>query len=98
MRISILSVPEASLVLRRVPEHLTRFCASLGLGLSGAALVWGVAIYALLPSGLGAALLGSISMAARRLLPPITLAVARQLPFRRLRPVGCARWEPHAGA
>jgi len=76
MGISIVAVPEASRLLKTAPEHLVRFCLRLGLGLAIGAATWGVVVYVLLPHGLGEALLHSIWVAARALLPPVAIAVS----------------------
>jgi O-antigen/teichoic acid export membrane protein len=76
MGISIVTVPEASFVLRRAPTRLARFCLRLGLALAVGATIWGVTIFMLLPAGLGAALLGPTWVPARVLLPPVVIAVA----------------------
>jgi len=73
--ISWAAVPEAVRLLRRSSRHLRRFCLSLGTGLAVAGLMWGVALLVLLPSGLGAWLLGPLWRSAYPLLLPATATV-----------------------
>ncbi len=75
MGVSQLAVPEASHVLSRAPERLARFCFTLGLVAAVAAAGWGVTILALLPSGVGEALLGPIWHPAAALLPPVMIGM-----------------------
>ena len=76
MGVSQLAVPEASHVLSRAPHRLGRFCFLLGLVVAASAVAWGVTIQVLLPTGLGAALLGPIWEPASSLLPVIMLGMA----------------------
>lgn len=71
MGASQVAVPEASLILRRNPRRLPRFCFGLGTILAGAAATWGIAIMALLPLGAGQWLLGEIWLSAQTLLLPV---------------------------
>ena len=57
--ISLVTVPEATRVLRRSPRHFRLYCALVGVGLSLLALTWGAALLVTLPKGLGDLLLGT---------------------------------------
>jgi O-antigen/teichoic acid export membrane protein len=76
MGLSQVAVPEAAQVLARAPRRLGRFCFGLGAAQAVAAAAWGVAILALLPTGLGDALLGSIWTTAADLLPPVIIGLS----------------------
>jgi O-antigen/teichoic acid export membrane protein len=56
--ISLVTVPEATRVLRHSPRHLRLYCVLVGAGLSVMAVAWGSALLLLLPKGLGNLLLG----------------------------------------
>ena len=57
MGISLVTVPEAARSLRKSTRHLWRYCIIVGVGLTAAALAWGVILEVALPRGLGALLL-----------------------------------------
>jgi O-antigen/teichoic acid export membrane protein len=75
MGISLVTVPEASRILRRSPRHLRLYCIVLGVALSVLALVWGIALVIALPKGLGHLLLGSLWKPAAALVPALTISV-----------------------
>jgi len=56
--ISLVTVPEATRVLRRSPRHFQLYCVLVGAGLAVLGLVWGAAVLVALPRGLGNVLLG----------------------------------------
>jgi hypothetical protein len=57
MGISLVTVPEAARSLRKSTGHLWRYCILVGVGLTAAAVAWGVILEVALPRGLGALLL-----------------------------------------
>ncbi len=57
MGISLVTVPEAARSLRKSTRHLWRYCILVGIGLTAAAVAWGVILEVALPRGLGALLL-----------------------------------------
>jgi O-antigen/teichoic acid export membrane protein len=71
--VSQVSVPEAKQVLTSSPRRLRTFCAWLASGQALLAAAWGVAVYLLMPLGLGALLLGGDWRAAHALLPPVVV-------------------------
>jgi O-antigen/teichoic acid export membrane protein len=73
MGASQVAVPEAAQVIRRSPRKLLQFCFALGAVLATAAAAWGLIVLALLPSGLGDLLLGSIWVPASALLPAVII-------------------------
>lgn len=75
MGISLVTVPEASRILRRSPRYLRLYCIVLGAALSVLALVWGIALVIALPRGLGYLLLGSLWKPASALVPALTISV-----------------------
>lgn len=75
MGISLVTVPEASRILRRSPRHLRLYCIVLGVALSVLAMVWGIALVIALPKGLGYLLLGSLWKPAAALVPALTISV-----------------------
>lgn len=76
MGIGLFAVPESARILREAPQRLFRFCALVGCGQAGAALLWGTALLVLLtPTGIGPWLLGEVWPAASVLIVPATLAV-----------------------
>lgn len=56
--ISLVTVPEATRILRRSPQHFRLYCVMVGGGLAVLALAWGGALLLALPKGLGNLLLG----------------------------------------
>lgn len=73
--VSQVAVPEAKKVLTRLPAALGRFCFWLSAVQAGAAAIWGVIAYTLLPLGLGALLLGANWYPAEPLLVPLTVTL-----------------------
>lgn len=55
--ISLVTVPEATRVLRHSPRHFQLYCALVGGGLAVLGLAWGAAMLVTLPRGLGDVLL-----------------------------------------
>jgi O-antigen/teichoic acid export membrane protein len=73
---SLVTVPEATRVLRHSPGHLRLYCALVGAGMAVLALIWGLALLVALPKGLGALLLGKeLWRPASRLVLPYTFSV-----------------------
>jgi glycosyltransferase involved in cell wall biosynthesis len=76
MGIGMSAVPEAvQLLRRRSARALRSFCLFLGTAQAGAAVAWGAALLLLLPSGLGARILGPSWEPASGLLVPVTLTL-----------------------
>lgn len=75
MGIAIVIVPEAARVLRESPQFLQRFCVLVSIGLSAAAIIWGIALLILLPTGLGRIGIGPIWHPAYMLIIPVTAQV-----------------------
>jgi O-antigen/teichoic acid export membrane protein len=73
--ISLVTVPEASRVLRESPRRLPRFCLVIGGALAVAGLAWGLVLLVALPRGVGSKLLGPIWEPAYSLVLPQTLVV-----------------------
>jgi O-antigen/teichoic acid export membrane protein len=73
---SLMAVPEASRLVRRDVRRFKQFIIALGLLLTGASVLWGLAIGLLLPASVGVWLLGATWDPAAALLLPITLMVA----------------------
>ena len=74
--ISLVTVPEATRVLRHSPRHLRLYCVLVGAGMAVLALVWGGALLIALPRGLGELLLGKeLWRPASRLVVPFTISV-----------------------
>jgi O-antigen/teichoic acid export membrane protein len=74
--ISLVTVPEATRVLRHSPRHLRLYCVLVGAGLAVLALAWGGALLIALPRGLGELLLGKqLWRPASRLVVPFTISV-----------------------
>ena len=74
MGLSLVTVAEASRVVKRDPRQLERFCFLLGAAQAGAALAWGLALL-LLPDSAGVFVLGSVWQTASALIVPATLSV-----------------------
>ncbi len=72
---TLVTVPEAVRAMHRSPRHLRLFCVLAGGGLAVMSLVWGAALLAALPRGLGNWLLGPIWHPAYRLMLPLTISV-----------------------
>ncbi len=76
MGISIVTVPEAARVLRNSPHHLRRYCLLVGAALAIGCALWGVALLATIPRGLGDLLLGAkLWRPAYALVIPYTITV-----------------------
>lgn len=75
MGASQVAVPEAAHVLARAPRRLGTFCLGLGAVLAAAAAAWGLAIWLLLPTGLGELLLGPMWVPASALLLPVVIGM-----------------------
>ncbi|HET6500492.1 MAG TPA: hypothetical protein VFG87_06975 [Amycolatopsis sp.] len=75
MGLSLVTVAEASRVVRKAPHRLARFCLFLGGSQAAAAALWGLGLLLLLPDGLGEFVLGSVWPTASELILPATLAV-----------------------
>lgn len=75
MGASQVAVPEAAQVLARSPQRLGRFCLVFGTVLAVAAAAWGLTVVALMPTGVGHLLLGSMWIPAATLLPPVILGM-----------------------
>jgi O-antigen/teichoic acid export membrane protein len=73
--VSLVSVPEASRVLRQSPRHLRLFCLAMGGGLAAAALLWCGLLLVALPHGLGSFVLRGLWRPTERLVFPLTIAV-----------------------
>jgi O-antigen/teichoic acid export membrane protein len=74
--ISLVTVPEATRILRHSPRHLRLYCVLVGAGLAALALVWGVILLITLPKGLGELLLGEhLWRPASQLVVPFTISV-----------------------
>lgn len=76
MGMSLVTVPEASRVLRRAPRRLPLFCLAVAAGLTVAALLWGGVLLVALPRGFGQWLLGPIWKPAYPVVLPTTLGLA----------------------
>ncbi len=75
MGISLVTIPEASRVLRRWPDLLNAFCALVGFCLAAGAMAWAGALWLALPHGLGHALLPALWKHAYTLIPALTVSV-----------------------
>jgi O-antigen/teichoic acid export membrane protein len=71
----MLTIPEASGILRRTPRRLALFCAVVSAGLSLLALAWGAVLLVALPLGLGKIMLGALWRPAYPLVQPTVLAI-----------------------
>lgn len=75
MGMSLVTIPEATRILRRAPHHLRLFCFLAGCGLAVGALAWGGFLLVALPKGLGAWLLGPIWKPSYGLILPLTVSI-----------------------
>ncbi|HKX69249.1 MAG TPA: hypothetical protein VJN29_18695 [Intrasporangium sp.] len=75
MGIGTVAVPEAVRWLRRSRGHLLRFCLALGSVEAVAALLWALALWILLPTGVGEVVLGQVWQPASVLVLPLCLSV-----------------------
>ena len=71
----LVALPEAARILRRSTKQMRVFCILLTLGLTLAALAWGVVLLIALPRGLGVALFPKIWRQTYPLVLPTTLFV-----------------------
>jgi O-antigen/teichoic acid export membrane protein len=76
--LGLVALPEAVRVLRRSPRHLPLFCVLIAVGLTAAALAWGVVLLIAVPRGLGARLLGPVWRPTYPLVLPMILFVTGQ--------------------
>ncbi|MDF3045694.1 MAG: hypothetical protein K0R30_1922 [Ornithinibacter sp.] len=75
MGIGAVAVPEAVRWLRRSRHHLLRFCLALGSVEASAVILWGIALWVILPAGAGALVLGPVWEPASVLVLPLCLSV-----------------------
>lgn len=73
--LGMITIPEATRVLRRTPRRLPFFCAAASIALTLLALSWGVVLLVALPMGLGHLMLGALWRPAYPLVFPTTLAI-----------------------
>jgi O-antigen/teichoic acid export membrane protein len=73
--LGLVTVPEATRIVRRSPRQLLRFCLLVGAGLAIAAFLWGAALLVALPHGLGKLLLGPIWRPTYPLLLPLMISL-----------------------
>lgn len=85
--LGMITIPEASHVLRSTPRRLPLFCLAISAGLGLAALVWGIVLLVAMPLGLGNLMLGSIWRPAYPLVIPTVLAIV----------AGCVGTGPNVG-
>jgi O-antigen/teichoic acid export membrane protein len=71
----LVTLPEATRVLRRSPRYLPVFCLMISVGLGLVALTWGVALLVALPRGLGNWLLPQLWRPTYPLILPLTISV-----------------------
>jgi O-antigen/teichoic acid export membrane protein len=74
--LGMITIPEASRVVRESPRRLPLFCIAISVGLAVAALAWGAVLLVAMPLGLGTLVLGPIAHAAYPLVLPTVLAMA----------------------
>lgn len=75
MGLSLVTVAEASRMLRRSAHALRLFCMLLGGGQAAAALLWGLTLLVLLTDPVGEFVLGEVWSSASALILPATFAV-----------------------
>jgi hypothetical protein len=73
--VGLITIPEGARILRRSPRRLPLYCAAIAVGLTGAALAWGVLLLIAMPHGLGQLTLGTIWRPTYPLVLPTTLAI-----------------------
>jgi O-antigen/teichoic acid export membrane protein len=73
--IGMITIPEATRLLRHSPRHLPLFSVAVSTGLTLIALAWGLVLLVALPRGLGHLMLGSLWRPTYPLVLPTTLAV-----------------------
>jgi O-antigen/teichoic acid export membrane protein len=71
----MITIPEATRILRQSPRKLASFSAAVAVGLTVLAVLWTVALLVLMPFGLGQLMLGSIWKPAYPLVLPTALAI-----------------------
>jgi O-antigen/teichoic acid export membrane protein len=73
--VGLITIPEGARILRRMPRRLPLYCIAVTIGLTGAALAWGVLLLIAMPHGLGHLTLGTIWRPTYPLVLPTTLAI-----------------------
>lgn len=73
--LGMVTIPEASRLLRHSPRRLPQFCAAVSIGLTLLVLAWGAVLLVALPRGLGHLVLGSTWRPAYPLVAPTALAM-----------------------
>jgi O-antigen/teichoic acid export membrane protein len=73
--VGMITIPEATHILRRSPRKLPVFCVGIGVGLTVLAGAWALVLLAVLPLGVGHLMLGSIWRPAYPLVVPTALAI-----------------------
>lgn len=73
--VGLITIPEGARILRRSPRRLPLYSAAVAIGLTGAALAWGVLLLIAMPHGLGHLTLGTIWRPTYPLVLPTTLAI-----------------------
>ncbi|HEY0717922.1 MAG TPA: hypothetical protein VGD68_09930 [Streptosporangiaceae bacterium] len=71
----LVTLPEATRVLRRSPRHLPLFCLGVSAGLAVAGLAWGLILLYALPRGLGNWILPNLWRPTYPLILPLTISV-----------------------
>lgn len=71
----LVTLPEATRILRRSPRHLPLFCLGVSGGLAVAGLVWGLILLYTLPRGLGNWILPHLWRPTYPLILPLTISV-----------------------
>jgi len=73
---SLVTVPEATRILRNSPGRLRLYCVAVAIGMASLGLAWGGALLVALPRGLGRLLLGpDLWQPASQLVVPYTFSV-----------------------
>jgi O-antigen/teichoic acid export membrane protein len=70
---ALVAIPEAARVLHSSPRRLPLFCVLISVGLTAAALAWGIMLLIALPRGLGGLVLGRVWRLTYPLVLPQTL-------------------------
>jgi O-antigen/teichoic acid export membrane protein len=71
----LVTLPEATRILRRSPRHLPLFCMGVSGGLAVAGLVWGLILLYALPRGLGNFILPNLWRPTYPLILPLTISI-----------------------
>jgi O-antigen/teichoic acid export membrane protein len=71
----LVTLPEATRILRRSPRHLPLFCMGVSGGLAAAGLVWGLILLYALPRGLGNWILPNLWRPTYPLILPLTISI-----------------------